>query len=445
MIGGAGRILARTQGRRGAGIGGYNMRDRTTHGWLVTFAGLGINLALGVLYAWSVIAKSLTGEWGWASGQASLPYAVACGVFAVSMVFAGRAQDRLGPRLVATLGGALTGIGMIIASFGSANAALPIVLGFGVMAGTGIGLGYAAATPAAVKWFPAAKKGLITGVVVSGFGLASVYIAPLTQWLLGAYGIAMTFRILGVGFLFLTVALAQLLKNPPAGYVPAQASGTSAGATAKPSHDTREYDWHEMVRTPQFMLLWLMYACAAFAGLMIIGHMAKIAALQMPGADLGFALVAVLAVGNASGRVVAGMASDRLGGTRTMLVVFLMQAAMMGLLSIAGTPAMLVPAAAIVGFSYGANLALFPSTTQGYFGTKNYGVNYGLVFTAWGVGGVFGSMTAGSIVDSTGGYGIAYAVAAGLCVIAATLTFATKPPKPGVASGENAEEQPLAA
>lgn len=415
-------------------------------GWIVTLAGLGINLALGVLYAWSMIAKSLTADWGWTAGQASLPYAVACGVFAVSMVFAGRAQDRLGPRLVATLGGALTGLGMIIASFGTADASLPIVLGFGVMAGTGIGLGYAAATPAAVKWFPAAKKGLITGLVVSGFGLASVYIAPLTQWLLGAYGVAATFRMLGLGFLVATVALAQLLANPPAGHVPAQTAPAAVRVGAVHTAVAhREYDWHEMIRTPQFALLWLMYAFAAFAGLMIIGHMAKIAALQMPGTDLGFVLVAVLAIGNASGRVVAGMVSDRLGGTRTMLVVFVMQAAMMGLLAIAGTPGMLVPVAAFVGFSYGANLALFPSTTQGYFGTKNYGVNYGLVFTAWGMGGVFGSMTAGSIVDSTGGYGIAYAVAAGLCVLAAGLTFATKPPKPGSAFGENAEEELLAA
>jgi OFA family oxalate/formate antiporter-like MFS transporter len=417
----------------------------STRGWIVTLAGMGINLALGVLYAWSVVAKSLTADWAWSAGQASLPYAVACGVFAVSMVFAGRAQDRLGPRRVATMGGALTGLGMIVASFGTSQVSWPIVLGFGVMAGTGIGLGYAAATPAAVKWFPAAKKGMITGLVVSGFGLASVYIAPLTQWLLGAYGIAMTFRVLGIGFLIATVALAQLLVNPAAApaLVGAASAQHQASGTSAPQ---REYEWQEMVRTPQFVLLWVMYAFAAFAGLMIIGHMAKIAALQMPGSNLGFALVAVLAIGNASGRVVAGLVSDRIGGTRTMLVVFVMQAVMMGLLAIAQTPALLVPVAALVGFAYGANLALFPSTTQGYFGTKNYGVNYGLVFTAWGVGGVFGSMTAGTIVDSTGGYGIAYAVAALLCVAAAGLTFATKPPKPGSAvSSGGADESLLAA
>ena len=415
-----------------------------TRGWTVALAGLGINLALGVLYAWSVVAKSLIAEWGWSAGQASLPYAIAVGVFAFSMVFAGRAQDRLGPRVVAALGGALTGLGMIVAGFGTAEQSLPIVLGFGVMAGAGIGLGYAAATPAAVKWFPPARKGLITGIVVAGFGLASVYIAPTTQWLLGAYGVAMTFRILGAGFLVATVGLSQLLVNPPAGYVAPGAPASTVSAVASGAA-VRDYDWREMVRTPQFALLWLMYAFAAFAGLMIIGHMAKIAALQMPGTDLGFLLVAVLAVGNACGRVAAGIASDRLGGTRTMLIVFIMQAVMMSLLALAGTPAMLVPVAALVGFAYGANLSLFPSTTTGYFGTKHMGVNYGLVFTAWGVGGVFGSMTAGSIVDSTGSYGVAYAVAAGLCLLAASLTFATRPPKPAQAVGEHVAEELLAA
>jgi OFA family oxalate/formate antiporter-like MFS transporter len=125
-----------------------------------------------------------------------------------------------------------------------------------------------------------------------------------------------------------------------------------------------------------------------------------------------------------------------------MLVVFVAQAAMMGLLSIASSPSLLVPVAAFVGFSYGANLAVFPSTTAGYFGTKNMGVNYGLVFTAWGVGGVFGSMTAGTIVDSTQSYAIAYAVAAGLCLVAAGLTFATKPPAPPIAMGEGAVSLP---
>jgi OFA family oxalate/formate antiporter-like MFS transporter len=424
------------------------MAHGNTRGWVVAFAGLGINLALGVLYSWSVIAKVLSksiaeGGWGWTAGQASLPYAICVGVFAISMVFAGRAQDRLGPRVVASVGGALCGIGMIVASFGTPNSMLPITIGFGVLTGVGIGLGYAAATPAAVKWFPAQRKGLITGIVVAGFALASVYIAPLTKFLLQSYGVSGSFRFLGIGFLVVTVGLAQLLVNPPAGYV---AVGSRPAADGKAqAAAASEYDWRQMLRTPQFVLLWLMFACSAFAGLMIIGHMAKIAALQMSGLDLGFLLVAVLAIGNALGRVVAGIVSDKIGGIRTLLIVFVAQAVMMGALAFSHTVATLVPVAAAVGFCYGANLSLFPSTTAGFFGTKNLGVNYGLVFTAWGVGGVFGSMVAGSIVDSAGSYGLAYAIAAGLCVLAAGLTFATKPPAPLASSGSSADDVRLAA
>ncbi len=399
----------------------------SNRGWIVTFAGTGINLALGVLYSWSVIAKSLTKDWGWTAADASKPYAVACGVFAIMMVFAGRAQDKFGPRIVAALGGALTGIGLIIASFASKSDNTLMIIGFGILAGSGIGLGYASATPPAVKWFPPAKKGLITGIVVSGFGLASVYIAPLTNNLLKSMGINKTFMVLGIAFFIVSVLLAQFLKNPPAGYVPAGMPPASSAAASSKKHD---YDWQEMLKTPQFYLLWIMYAFASFAGLMIIGHMAKIAVKQLPvGTELGFLLVAILAIGNASGRIIAGMVSDKLGRTRTMLLVFLFQAVLMILLAKATTPVLLIIGALIVGFNYGSNLSLFPSTTADYFGTKNLGVNYGLVFTAWGVGGVFGSMVAGKIVDATGSYSTAYIVAAVLCILAAAVTFITKPPK----------------
>ncbi|MDN5363069.1 MAG: transporter, family, oxalate/formate antiporter [Eubacteriales bacterium] len=404
------------------------MSESQIRGWIVTFAGTGINLALGVLYSWSVISKALTKEWGWTAFNASLPYSIACGVFALVMVFAGRAQDKLGPRIVASLGGALTGIGLIVSSFASKDNLTLMVIGFGLLAGAGIGLGYASATPPAIKWFPPQKKGLISGIVVSGFGLASVYISPLTNSLLKSVGINKTFLTLGIAFFIVTVLLAQLLRDPPPGYAPKGMPTTPSGQAAAPKR--YEYDWHEMLRTPQFYLLWLMYAFAAFAGLMIIGHMAKIAAKVLPNAQsLGFILVAVLAVFNATGRIVAGIVSDKIGRTRTMLLVFVSQAIVMILFRYLNTTPLLLLGAAAVGFNYGANLSLFPSTTADFYGTKNLGVNYGLVFTAWGVGGVFGGQVAGKIVDATGSYDGAYMVAATLCILAALLTFVTKPPK----------------
>jgi OFA family oxalate/formate antiporter-like MFS transporter len=185
---------------------------KAQHGWDVVFAAVGINLALGILYTWSVIAGGIPKEWGWLDSDKAWPYAIACLIFCVTMVPAGRMQDKLGPRLVASLGGVLVGVGMIAASFTTTT--LGFVLGFGVLAGAGMGFGYASATPPAVKWFPAAKTGMIAGIVVSGFGLASVYAAPLATWLIKTYGLQMTMRLLGIAFLIVVVGLAQLLKVP---------------------------------------------------------------------------------------------------------------------------------------------------------------------------------------------------------------------------------------
>ncbi|OFZ20905.1 MAG: oxalate:formate antiporter [Bdellovibrionales bacterium GWB1_55_8] len=399
---------------------------QSSKGWTVAFAGMGINLALGVLYSWSVIGKALSSEWGWSAAESSLPYSVAIGTFALTMIFAGRLQDKLGPRLVVTAGGAMTGGGLIIASFGESVGTL--ILGFGILAGAGFGLGYAAVTPAAVKWFPLQKKGLITGIVVSGFGLASVYIAPLTNTLLSSYGIRNTFLILGVAFLVVTLLLAQLIQNPPSGYVPA-AIPAKPGTSVHVIAQKRDFGWREMVRTPQFYQLWFMYAFASFAGLMIIGHMAKIAAQQLPGINFGFIMVAILAIFNASGRIVAGFLSDRFGRVRTMAAVFLLQAGILSMFPQLNSTALLLFGSALVGFNYGANLSVFPATTADYFGTRNLGVNYGLVFTAWGVGGVFGGMTAGRIFDATGNYKIAFYLSAALCVLATVITFFTKAPR----------------
>jgi OFA family oxalate/formate antiporter-like MFS transporter len=396
-------------------------------GWIVTFAGTGINLALGVLYAWSVISKQITKEWGWNETQAAIPYSVAIAVFAFMMVPAGRMQDKLGPRLVATLGGIFCGIGFILASLG--QSLIGMVLGFGILAGAGIGFGYASATPPAVKWFPPARTGLIAGLVVAGFGLASVYIAPLANYLLSAFGIQKTFLILGIAFFLVVVLLSQLLRNPPAGYKPSgNPPPAKAGSLPKAQAAAFDYEWTEMVRTPQFYLLWIMFVFGAGAGLMIIGKLAKIVDLQA-GIKAGFIFVAMLAIGNAGGRIAAGVLSDKIGRTWTLFIVFVFQALLMFILRGLDTYATLFLASVLIGFNYGANLSLFPSTTKDYFGLKNFGVNYGLVFTAWGVGGILGPMLSGWIFDANQNFDSAYLIAAVCLLVAAGLTFVTRAPK----------------
>jgi len=397
-------------------------------GWQVTFAGLGINLALGILYTWSVISKGIPAEWEWTEAQKAWPYAIACLVFSLVMVPAGRLQDKIGPRLVASVGGILVGIGMIVAA--QTTSCTGFIVGIGVLAGAGIGFGYASATPPAVKWFPAARTGLIAGIVVSGFGLASVYASPLAKYLIATYGISTMCFSLGLAFLVVVVGLAQLLSPPPKGYVPAG----SPQKTSDSAHGRKEeFTPKEMLGTVQFYLLWLMYACGAGAGLMIICKLAPIAE-QQAGIALGFVLVAALSIGNGAGRIVAGVLSDRLGRKPTMCGCFAFQALLMLALAQAtegsalANIAVLSLISALMGANYGANLSLFPSITKDYYGLKNFGVNYGLVFTAWGVGGFFLAPLAGRIYDQYQTYDYAYYGAASLLVLAAIVTVALKPP-----------------
>lgn len=400
------------------------------HGWTVTCAGIGINLALGVLYTWSIISKAIPEEWGWTESDKSLPYAMACLLFSLMMVPAGRLQDKIGPRFVASFGGVLVGLGMIMASFSTSP--LMFMLGFGVLAGSGIGFGYASATPPAVKWFPKEKVGLIAGLVVSGFGLASVYTAPLTTYLAGQYGISQTMLILGIAFLVVVVLLSQLLKVPPAGYNPNAAAAAKAGAA--PAAPAEDYTPLEVLATPQFYLLWFMYACGAGAGLMIIGKLAAIAQ-QQTGLVLGFVLVAVLAIGNGAGRIVAGMLSDKIGRKPTLVIAFLSQAVLIFLMSRAtadnflGNAVVLSVVSALIGANYGANLAIFPSITKDFYGLKNFGVNYGLVFTSWGCGGFALAFAAGKVYDAYQTFAVAFYGSIVLLIAAACVTFLLKTPK----------------
>jgi OFA family oxalate/formate antiporter-like MFS transporter len=401
------------------------------HGWRVTFAGLGINLALGILYTWSVISKGVPEAWNWSESDKSLPYAIACLVFSGIMVLAGRLQDKIGPRFVATIGGLLVGVGMIVAS--TTTSPWGYVLGFGVLAGAGIGFGYASATPPAVKWFPAARTGLIAGIVVSGFGLASVYAAPLAKWMLVNYGIQTMTFVFGVAFLVIVVGLAQLLQVPHKVVQFRDKLGPKESFT-EPEVKKVDYAPKEMLKTPQFYLLWFLYACGAGAGLMVIGKLSAIAKIQAS-VDLGFVLVAALAVGNGAGRIVAGALSDKLGRQKTMLGCFVMQAILIFILSRATTGSILANVwvlaiiSALIGANYGANLALFPSITKDYFGMKNFGVNYGLVFTAWGVGGFMLALLAGKLYDLYKSFAYAYYGASSLLILAAVLSIAIRPPR----------------
>lgn len=357
------------------------MQPKTTknRGLQVVIAGLGINLALGILYAYSM----LKGEIDKLFAGSGDPYATACLAFALSMILGGKMQDKMGPRLTAILGGLLVGAGFLVCS--QTSSYWGWVFGFGVLAGLGIGFGYSAATPPALKWFSPAKTGLIAGIVVSGFGIAPVYLAPACQYLLGQYGLHNTMMILGIAFIVIVCGMSLLLANPPAEFSPAtkNAPGTTKAASSV------DVGLVQMLKEGRFYTLWLTFFVGAGAGLMVIGSIAGIAKQSM--GEMAFIAVAVMAVGNAAGRIVAGILSDKIGRATTLTLMLVFQAALMfaaiPIVSGAGSGALLVTLlATFIGFNYGSNLSLFPSFAKDYWGAKNYGMNYGVLFSAWGIG-----------------------------------------------------------
>ncbi|HAH25489.1 MAG TPA: oxalate:formate antiporter [Prolixibacteraceae bacterium] len=396
-------------------------KSTNKQGWIITFAALGINLIMGVLYSWGVIKKALVSDWGWTNTEAALPFTVSAAVFALTMIFAGRAQDKYGPRMVTIFGGIMLGSGLILSGFVTSQ--MMMVLTFGVIGSTGIGLGYSAATPCAMKWFESSKKGMIAGIVVAGVGLSPVYITPVTASLLKAYGISNTFIILGIFAIAVVILLSFFLKNPQEAEAP---KVVSKQAVASKGND---FTWNQVTRTPQFYLLWVMYLLAATAGLMLIAHLPSIAVAQADWKTAGFMLVVILSIFNAVGRLGAGVLSDKVGRTRAMMIVFMLQAVNMFLFMFYTSIPLLIMGSAIAGLAYGAVFSLFPTTTAEYFGMKNLGVNYGLIFTGWGVAGVIGPMLGGIVADKTGAYSNGYIVAGVFLLIATLLVSTMKSPK----------------
>ncbi len=395
-------------------------------GWTVVLAALSVNLVIGALYAWSVIGKALVAQWHWTKTEAMLPFATETLSFAVTMIFAGRWQDKIGPRYVAMLGGITFGLGLALSSL--VHSCGPMLLTFGLIGGVGIGLGYSATTPPSIKWFPPARKGLITGIVVSGVGLAAVYMSPLAAYLLKVTSIQQTFLVLGIGSIVLVSLLAQLLANPPAGYVPAAAG--AATPQLKPAPAVRQdLDWHDMLRTGQFYQLWLMFVLSASAGLLIIGNITLIAQDQAPKWDKAFILVMVVAIFNTCGRFLSGFLSDRIGRTNTMILAFVLQAINMFVFVQYKTPALLLFGSAFTGLCYGTIFTLFPAATADFYGVRNLGVNYGSLFTAFGVAGVTGAVIGGRIRDWLGSYTYAFIMCGIMLLVGAVLAFFLNAPK----------------
>jgi OFA family oxalate/formate antiporter-like MFS transporter len=418
--------------------------------WSVVLGALIVQIILGTVYAFSVFVKPLEVEFGWDRATTQWAFSLALATFALTMIPAGRLQDRMGPRRVATIGGVLLGLSFLLgaALLGWARQPWALYLTYGLLGGAGIGFAYVCPIAASVKWFPD-KKGLITGLAVAGFGAGALFFAGpaatlllppgqgdeamgLSQVLLVGLGISQgsgfglgwkTFFVLHGLVCALAVVLgAGLLRNPPAGWSPPGWQPRQAGSSL-------QMDWREMLDTPLACMLWLTFIFGATSGLMAIGQWKPMMGAILQGRSFapewlgGFGRfvepVGILAIFNALGRIFWGKVSDLIDRPRAMMIMFLAQGMAFMLLVSVQSPWAVFLASAWVGLNFGGNFALFPSATADYFGTRHLGMNYGWIFTAYGVAGILGPVVGGVLFDVTREYVLAFVFAGILCFIAA--------------------------
>ena len=395
--------------------------------WWRVIGGLLMNIALGTLYAWSVFVAPLEKEFGWKRADTSMVFTIAVVVFALTFIVAGRLQDKFGPFWVSLTGGVLVSLGFFLCSF--THSLTYLFICFGVIGGLGNGFGYSTPIPVMAKWFPD-KRGLAVGLAVGGYGAGSAIFGPLANLkLIPAYGVHTTFTILGGIFLVMTVIGAFLLKNPPAGYKPA--GWTPAPATAKASATTQEFTPSEVLKTPAFYFMWIAYALGASAGLMVISQLVPFAkSMGIPSAALVTMTLVVSATGNASGRILSGWMSDALGRLNVLRLMIAASMISMPLLYRAGNNVtFLYVMVFIVYWCYGTQLSVNGSATADFWGTKNAGINYGMLFTAWGVAGIIGPRIGGVLYDKYHNYQMAFYTAGVLAAVALVAELLARRPK----------------
>lgn len=390
--------------------------------WIIMITGILANMCIGAVYSYSVFSRPLMEMLGATSSQATLPYTISLALMPISMVYAGRLQDKHGPKLTMFIGGLIFSSGYFLAGF--ANSIQFLYISYGVMGGASLGIIYSCTVVNTVKWFPD-KRGLAGGLISAGLGVGSIVFAPLGVRLMETYSPLTTFQIFSAIFLILISIASIFAEAPPAdykpeGWVPTQNTNVPAASI------TIDKDWRGLLGDPLFYIAWVTLVLATISGLMIIGHAAtigeEVVGLTPVAAALG---VSILGFANTLGRPIWGVISDRIGRFQSMSIMFTISALSMFLLSsMASSLTVFIIAGIGIGSCYGGFFGLYPAATGDMFGLKNMGINWGIMFTAFAPASLFGPMLATQIKTmNNGDYSYAFIIAGVLSVIGIGLTM----------------------
>lgn len=402
--------------------------------WAVLIAAMLMLFCTGGMYSFSVFRDALVETNGIPLNEVMTAYSINMGLSPIPMIIGGFFVDRRGARWLILIGGALFASGWMLSA--SATTGTELALSYGLLAGMGQGLAYGAGLNNAMRFFPD-KRGLAAGLITAANGGATVILAPVEQGLLSSVGVNKMFLILGAVFAVVALIAFALTRVAPDGYRPA---GWNPPAPAAGAPAVANLGWKQMLGTARFWIIFGLFICGAFSGLLIAAH-AKPIAMSMYALAAGTAalFVSLYSLANMFGRIVFGAVSDRLGRVRTLILIFTVIAVSLVVLVAAkgtGTLSTIGLGVGLVGLGlcFGGVMGVMPALVMGSFGPKNQGVNYGIAFSAYSVSAVFAPQLAANIAGQNGGdfsqaFFVAIAAAAVGVVLTIVLQRLTRTPK----------------
>lgn len=365
--------------------------------WLLIPLGMSILLCLGSVYSWSIFRTPLENELGISASESLLPYTFVLVFYAALMPIAGFYIPRIGTRVITAVGGIIVGLGYILSSFATHVGML--VFTYGVIAGTGVGITYGVPMVVVSRWFPD-KKGLAVGLTIIGFGLSPLITAPLANHLISVYTVRPTLRILGIAFTAIILAISLTMKLPPKGWHPRQTVEASASIL------TSSYP-KNLLKSRSFYGLWICYAIATLVGLSAIGISSAVGEeIINVNPTVAARSVALFALFNGVSRPLFGWLADRFKPHYIAILsyVLILIACVLMVNAETGQVSTYLIAFCLFWFCLGGWLAMAPTITLGFFNPDQYAQNYGIIFTAYGVGALIGTLVTGHIRDLFGTY-----------------------------------------
>ncbi|PKM67206.1 MAG: MFS transporter [Firmicutes bacterium HGW-Firmicutes-19] len=370
--------------------------------WIYIFNGIIIMMLLGTVYSYSIFRKSLEEMFRIGSAESGLPYMVALGFYALFMFLSGKMIERFHPRRMMLFGGFLVSLGWILSYF--ASGVTHLVVTYGMIAGAGVGIAYGVIINVVAKWF-VDKRGFAVGLVLIGFGMSPLIVAPIVRSLISNFGIMNTFLTLGLAYAVLIPVLAIPFRYPK------QNETDGFDKIQNVSGDLNSFTTSEMVKSKRFKGLYINFIIGTMIGLMLIGLTFGIGTDYVGMSPTTVtAMISAFAIFNGMGRPFSGWLTERLSPLKSMLISYglIMIASVIMIISQGRMPVLYFVAFAMFWFNLGSWLAIAPTTTILFFGAKNYSQNYSVVFTAYGIGAILGVLTSGVFIDIVRNYSILF-------------------------------------